>query len=515
VSRRICFYLSAGLVYKGWCPILATFLFLSLRPEAEKLHFEVGPLMPQPARIAIDLGAESCRVSLLRWNGDTPCIEVIHRIANGPIHSGASMHWPLATILAGLEIGLRKAAVAAPEGIASIAVDSWGVDYVRLNHEGAPLHAPFCYRDERTVATKAVADSIIAPIDLYQRTGVLPHRINTVCQLMADPASGMDAHAPWVTMPEFVLYWLGARRVAEYTHATHTGLVNLKTGDWDRDLFRLLDLSNDAAPPIVPTGSILGRLQGPLAQLDAFRNTQLIAPACHDTASAIAGIPSGLESTLYISSGTWSLVGTLSRRPVTTPEALAAGYTNLGAATGDLLVHSLINSMWVLKQCKDAWAAEGRPWKIENLIQKACDCDVQALLDMDAETLMLDSNMPARINSELVRLGHAPIPDLAGNEPVIARLIFESLAARYASALTSLEHMLGRKLTHIHILGGASRNKLLTQLTAARTGLSVEIGHPESSTIGNFAVQLAASEANGQPLSPASIRNWAATLSHC
>ena len=468
--------------------------------------------MPQPARIAIDLGAESCRVSLLRWKDNQPTIDVIHRIPNGPIHSGASMHWPLSTILAGLETGLRKAAATAPEGIASIAVDSWGVYYVRLTSGGHPLRDPFCYRDERTIATKAVADSIIAPIDLYQRTGVLPHRINTICQLMADPASGIDRHSPWVTMPEFVLHWLGAHRVAEYTHATHTGLVNLKTGDWDRDLFRLLDLSIDAAPPIVPTGTIVGQLTGSLTQLDAFRNTQLIAPACHDTASAIAGIASNLDSTLYISSGTWSLVGTLSRVPVTTPEALAAGYTNLGAATGDLLVHSLINSMWVLKQCMDAWSAEGRPWNIEDLIQRASTAQIEGLLDMDAETLMLDTNMPARINGELVRLGHAPIPDIAGNEPAFARLIFESLAARYASALTSLEQMLGRKLTAIHILGGASRNKLLTQLTAQRTGLPVEIGHPESTTIGNFAVQLAASEAAGQPLGPASIRNWAALL---
>jgi rhamnulokinase len=344
---------------------------------------------------------------------------------------------------------------------------------------------------------------------------------------MADPASGIDPNAPWVTMPEYILHWLGGRRVAEYTHATHTGLVNLKTGDWDRDLFRFLDLSIEAAPPVVPTGTIVGHLQGALAQLAAFRNTQLIAPACHDTASAIAGIATSLDSTLYISSGTWSLVGTLSKTPVTTPEALAAGYTNLGAATGNLLVHSLVNSMWVLKQCMDSWAADGRPWNIEDLIRQADGCPrslafgdrgeqnqapATVLLDMDAETLMLDSNMPARVNSELTRLGHAPIPDVPGNEPLFARLIFESLAARYASALSSLEQMLGRKFTRIHILGGASRNKLLVALTEQRTGLPVSIGHSESTTIGNFAVQLAASEASGNRPTAESIRHWATRL---
>jgi rhamnulokinase len=468
--------------------------------------------MQEPARIALDLGAESCRVSLLRWNGDTPRIDFVHRIPNGPVHSGANLHWPLATILAGLEEGLRKAAAAAPEGVASIAVDCWGVDYVRLAPDGSALRDPFCYRDERTIATKEAAERILPPFELYQRTGALPWRLNSMYQLLADPEAGIDPHAPWVMMPEYVLYWLGGRRVAEFTTATHTGLVDLKTGDWAADLFRLFDLPLDAAPPIVPSGTIVGRLSGPLASLPAFRDTQLIAPACHDTASAIAGIPTSLSSALYISSGTWSLVGTRTPVPVTTQVAFDAGYTNLGAATGDLLFHSLINSMWLLKQCMDAWSAEGRPWSIEDLILKASACAAPGLLDMDAETLVLDSGMPQRINSELTRLGHAPIPDVAGNEPVFARVIFESLAARYASSLASLEQMLGRKLERIHMLGGANRNKLLVRLTEERTGLPVEIGQSESTTIGNFAVQLAASEANGAPIAAESIRQWAARL---
>ena len=306
--------------------------------------------MQERARVAIDLGAESCRVSLLRWVSGKPKIEVIHRIPNGPIHRGASLHWPLDKILAGLEDGLRKAAQVATEGIASIGVDSWGVDYVRLAPDGSPLREPFCYRDERTVASKDAADLIIPPFEIYQRTGAFPMRLNTVYQLIADPAAGIDAHVPWVMMPEFILHWLGARRVSEYTHATHTGLVDLKTRDWSAEVFRMLDIPIDAAPPIVRAGTVVGSVKGPLAALDAFRETQLIVPACHDTASAIAGIPTNLGSAAYISSGTWSLVGTLTTVPVTTRVAFDSGYTNLGAATGDLMFHSLINSMWVLKQ---------------------------------------------------------------------------------------------------------------------------------------------------------------------
>ena len=256
--------------------------------------------MPEPARIAIDLGAESCRISLLRWKGDQPEIELIHRIPNGPVHRSRWLCWPLDTILAGLEEGLRKAAQAAPEGIASIAVDSWSVDYVRLSPAGQPLREPFCYRDERTVPTKSAADAIVPPRQLFQRTGALPLRINTVYQLLADRAAKIDPHAPWVMLPEYVLYWLGGRRVAEYTNATHTGLVDLATGDWSQPLLTRLGLPAVALPLIVPAGTVVGKLKGPLAELDAFRETELIVPACHDTASAIAGIPSALDKTAYI-----------------------------------------------------------------------------------------------------------------------------------------------------------------------------------------------------------------------
>jgi rhamnulokinase len=416
------------------------------------------------------------------------------------------------TILTGIEEGLRKAAELAPEGIASIAVDGWSVDYARLAPDGRLLREPFCYRDERTVSTKDAADAILPPKKLFERTGVLPHRINTVYQLLADPKERVDPHAPWAMLPEYVSYWLGGRRVAEYTNASHTGLVDLKTGDWDQELFGLLGIPFEAAPPIVRAGTILGLVQGPLAALDAFRQTRIVAGACHDTAAAIAGIPTSLSSTAYISSGTWSLVGTLTSAPVTTQEAFEARYTNLGAATGGLCFHTLVNGMWLLKKCMDAWSAEGRPWEIEDLIAQAATSGFPGTINVDAEPLLLDSDMPERINHQLWRRRWATIPDVAGNEPVFARVIFESLVDRYASALASLEQMLGRKLERIHVLGGGGRNKLLTELTAQRTGLPVETGQTESSTIGNLAVQLAASEADGQPLSSESVRKWAALL---
>jgi rhamnulokinase len=463
-------------------------------------------------RVAIDLGAESCRVSLLRWIEGRPEIELVHRISNGPVHRGASLRWPLERILQGLDEGLRKAAQAAPEGIASIAVDGWAVDYIRLGADGQPLAEPHCYRDERTIATKQKADSIAPPEMLFERTGAQPLRINSIYQLLADPASGIDPHAPWVCFPEYILHWLGGRRVAEYTNATHSGLIDPGTGDWDAELFQLLGIPLEAAPPIVKAGTVLGQMKGPLAELEAYRATDLIAPACHDTASAIAGIPTPLDSCAYICSGTWSLVGTLVPAPVIEPEAMQSRYTNQGAAAGGFCFHANVNGMWIVKQCMDGWAAAGRAWTIEDLVQKAAACTAPGVIDVDAEPLLLDGRMPERINYELASRGLATIADTAGNEPAFARVIFESLASRYSSALSHLEHMLGRKLERIHVLGGGSRNGLLTELTAQHTGLPVETGEAESSTIGNFAVQLAASEANSHALDPEVLRRWAALL---
>ena len=193
------------------------------------------------ALVAIDLGAESCRVSLLRWEGDSPRIEMLHRIANRPVQTGHHLRWPLDRILSGIEEGLRKAATQAPEGIRSIAVDGWAVDLVRVRESGKPIYPPYCYRDERNPAAKAAADQIVSPEEFFAEGGAQPLSINTVYQLFADNQAGVDPATPWLLLPEYVLHWLGGRRVAEYTNATHTGLVDIKTGNWSM-LFERLGL---------------------------------------------------------------------------------------------------------------------------------------------------------------------------------------------------------------------------------------------------------------------------------
>jgi rhamnulokinase len=190
-----------------------------------------------------------------------------------------------------------------------------------------------------------------------------------------------------------------------------------------------------------------------------------------------------------------------------------AGYTNQGAASGGFCFHTNVNGMWILKQCLESWRTAGRPWDLTELIAQAAKRDdFPGIVNVDAAPLMLDGDMPARLNEQLSAGGHAAIEDSAGSEPLFARVIFESLAHRYASALRSLEHMLNNSIRRIHILGGGSLNQLLTRLTAEHTGLPVETGNVESSTVGNFAVQMAAAESNRDPISREAVRRWAREL---
>jgi rhamnulokinase len=233
-------------------------------------------------------------------------------------------------------------------------------------------------------------------------------------------------------------------------------------------------------------------LRGPLADLPAFRDTQLIAPACHDTASAVAGIPAAGKNWGYISSGTWSLVGTLLDCPCNTFAAATEGFTNLAAPGDRILFHKSINGMWLLKQCMDTWGQVNRRWDLDVLCALAeLAPPPSSLLDVDDPDLLRMGDMPARINAQLRRNGFEPIDESSSAAPGMASLIFHSLAARYAYVFNRIEELTGEPMNRIFVVGGGSKNAFLLRLTAAACGREVIAGAAESSTIGNFAVQLA------------------------
>ena len=463
------------------------------------------------ALVAIDLGAESCRVSLLRWQDGRPRIQLVHRCPNHaeerPENHAKGLHWNLRHILHELELGLRECAAMATEGIRAVAVDGWGVDYVRLRADGQAVADPFCYRDERTLAAEAGLHERISAERMRDITGIQLLRINTAYQLFADEAA---LHGlPWLNLPEYVLTRLGGRAVAELTLATHSQLVTLDH-QWSAEIFAALEQPLACAPPLVKPGTDVGQLAGPLAELAAFAETRLIAPCCHDTASAIAAIPDAGDDWAYISSGTWSLVGTLLDAPVNTAEARAENFTNLGGADGTICFHKNVNGMWLLRQCLEFWSGEGREWLVPEIVAAAAELPApEHLLQVDEPELLLQGEMPGRINAQLARRGLPTLDVAAENAPAFASLIFHSLAARYGEVLANVAAVTGKRLKKLYIMGGGSQNELLNRLTAEATGLEVIRAGTECSTVGNFAVQLATLERT-EGSRPATV--WAARL---
>jgi rhamnulokinase len=466
----------------------------------------------RPALVAIDLGAESCRVSLLQWPGDAPAVRMVHRFSNAPVPEANTLRWNLTRICQELYRGLRHCADLAPEGIASIGVTGWAVDYVRLDPHGSLYAQPFCYRDPRTTNAMAEVHKRLPAETLYAITGVQIQPINTIYQLYADHLAGIPANTPWVNLPEYILHWLGAPRIAEYTNATHTALLDTETRQWSREIFLLLGLDLAAAPEIVPAGTLLGTLSSQLRTLPAFHNTQLIAPACHDTASAIAGIPAHGDAWAYISSGTWSLVGTPLISPNKTPEACHQGFTNLGGAGDTVLFHRGLAGMWLLRQCMNEWE-KSSPCTIQSLIAAAQSIPAPHFeLDLDDPAFLTPGDMPARINQQLQARNLPQLPSGCEAAPQYAGLLFHSLARRYASVLNSIHALTGKTLDRIHVVGGGSRNEFLNELTAQASGLPVERCSPESSTLGNFAVQCARLESPEAELDTPAITRHATQL---
>jgi rhamnulokinase len=465
------------------------------------------------ARVAIDLGAQSCRVSLLRWHRNEPEIEVLHRFSNQPFSTGDGLRWNIDAIFDGIMTGLRSCAACAPEGIASVAVDGWAVDYVRLDNTGNPVALPFCYRDARTEKAETEVHAVLPPSRLYSLTGIQILRLNTLYQLYADKLAGFDPRLPWVNLPEFIAYRLSGKRVSEYTNATHTGLVALGTHSWCREIFHELGLDVASAPEIVPSGSVLGPVCAEPAGLPAFRDAQVIVPACHDTASAIAAIPAVGDDWAFISSGTWSLVGTVLDTPCVTDDARSLNFTNLGGVGGRICFLKNVNGMWLLRQCMEEWERKGIRWPFQELLSRCASLPTPAaLIDVDDPQLMLPGHTINKINAQLECLGQSRYGRDDASTASLANTIFHSMAARYAEVLAWIAKITGKKLNRLFIVGGGSQNSLLNHLTAQRTGLEVTLGSAESATIGNFAVQMAALDHDGNlstDVTVNSVAKWA------
>lgn len=438
--------------------------------------------------LAFDLGAETGRAILARPHSDGLTMQEIHRFKNEPVEYGGSLHWDVLR----LWWEMRKA-LSELQGVelAGIGVDTWGVDYALLGDRGELLQNPYHYRDARTVGTMDEVLSILPKEEIYRSTGIQFMPINTLYQLYAakqqTPAI-LRAAQKLLMIPDLFNYWLTGKAVCEFTNATTTQFVSPVTRTWTTHLLERLDLPVQPLTPIVEPGTVIGPLHAYLAQDTSLRNTPVIAPATHDTGSAFAAI-SAREGTAFLNSGTWSLLGTEIDRPLLSAEASRLNFTNEGGVEGTTRLLKNIMGLWMLQQCRQAWTTQGQCHEIVELLEMAvCETPFASLVDPDHESFLRPANMPTAIDAFCKRTDQ-PSPKTPGG---YVRTILESLAFKYRLVVRHLEHLIGRPIKTIRVIGGGSKNRLLNQFTADATGKQVVAGPPEATALGNVAMQILA-----------------------
>jgi rhamnulokinase len=453
---------------------------------------------------------------LLQWDGSDAALDTLHRFPNHPVERDGQLYWDLDRICSGVEEGLAICARQAAGAIDSIGVDGWAVDYVWLNSQSVPLRNPFCYRDPRTERAQLELWKQILPERIYALTGIQMLRFNTLYQLYADQREQLPTGVSWLTLPEYLLHWLGGEAVSEYTNATHTQMVEAGSMQWCSEIMDVAGLDVGAAPKIVPPGTVLGRVQGRLAGLPEFRLTKLIAPACHDTGSAVAGVPGESDDWAFISSGTWSIVGTVLPEPCTTDVARLYNFSNEGGLGGTVRFLKNVNGMWLIEECLRSWREERTEWDVAGLIGACRTLHApRELLAVDDPELLLSQHMPDRINSVLRKHGHKEISTHPSMAPHFANLIFHSLVHRYAEILQQLTEVTGKALRKLFVVGGGSRNRYLNELIRERCGIELLLGPVESSTIGNAAIQLAVLDGSVEPdwgVRPDAVAKWSRAI---
>jgi rhamnulokinase len=436
--------------------------------------------------LAFDFGAESGRAILAHLDGGVLTTQEIRRFKNEPVEYGGRLHWDVAR----LWWEVRQALYGLEETqLAGIGVDAWGVDYALLGEKGELLQNPYHYRDARTAGVMQEVFRKVPRDEIYRATGIQFMSINTMYQLFAavrETPSLLRAARTLITIPDLFHYWLTGKAVCEFTNATTTQLVNPLTRTWARELIDRLELPTHFWSEIVEPGTFLGKLLPGIARTPALDETAVIAPAAHDTGSAVAAI-SAREGTAFLSSGTWSLLGTEVDQPVITAEALRLNFTNEGGVQGTTRLLKNVMGLWMLQCCRRVWAAQGHGYEHSELIELAAlEDSFCCLVDPDHESFLRPGDMPSAIDQFCART-HQPAPKTPAG---YARVILESLAFKYRMVLASLEKLTGKRVERIRVIGGGAKNRLLNQLTADATGRTVLSGPAEATALGNVAMQM-------------------------
>ncbi len=455
-----------------------------------------------PGRVAaVDLGATSGRVIVGRIEpgeaGPELRTQHIARFANDPVRTRDGLHWNLLELYRQTLAGLALAERGAPGEIASVGIDSWAVDYGLLR-DGRPLGVPYHYRDARCEAGVSAVHGRVSAAELYARNGLQHLPFNTIFQLAAE-GDVLASADRLLLIPDLLAHWLTGAEVAERTNASTTGLLDARTQDWDLALADSLGIPGRILPPLVDPGARLGTFSPEVAAV-VGRPLELVAVASHDTASAVAAIPSTGTDFAYVSCGTWGLVGLELDAPVLSAAAREANFTNEGGVAGTTRFLHNVMGLWLLSESLRHWE-RGTDAQRSSRLAELLDAAARVpgpipIFDVNDPIFMPPGDIPGRIDTWFSERGERG-PD---GKAAVVRSIVESLATAFAAAVATGARLADREVRVIHVVGGGSQNQLLCQAIADRAGLPVVAGPVEATAMGNMLVQAQALGQIGQGL---------------
>jgi rhamnulokinase len=459
--------------------------------------------------VGVDLGAESGRVVAGAYDGRRVRLEEVHRFPNGPVEVAGSWRWDVLRLWAEVQHGLSAAAVRFGGAVTSVGVDTWGVDYVLLSKSGELLGQPFHYRDRRTEGVMERATAAVPRAEVFAATGVQFLPFNTLYQLLASQERTPEllVHANrLLLMPDFLQWCLCGSTAVEFTNATTTQCFNPATRTWATDLLTRFGLPTHMLGEVVPPGTTLGTLLPDVRAGTGLGAIPIVAPATHDTASAVAAVPTahtGKANWAYISSGTWSLVGVELPAADLSPAALAHNLTNEGGVDGTYRLLKNVMGLWLVQRCRAAFERTGTMYDYDRLMAEAEAAPPRrSVIDPDLPRFLNPADMPAEIAAACRETGQ-PVPETVGQ---FVRCCLDSLALKYRLVVRWLEEVTGERVDVIHVVGGGSRNRLLNRLTADACGVLVLAGPVEATALGNVLVQ---ARAAGELATPADVREVA------
>jgi len=443
--------------------------------------------------LAIDLGAESGRVLAGEYDGSAITLNVVHSFPNGPISLNGSIHWNTAGLFQQILEGLAKAQAEYGSSLQSIGVDSWGLDYGHLDTAGNLLGMPYHYRDSRTVPMFEKLFSEISREECYARTGIQPLLINTLFQLMAEreaDQSCLNESDQLLFTPDLINFWLTGKKGNEITMASTSQMLNQKTRDWDYDLLGRLGIPNQMLGELWEPGHRVGEVLGASKEKIRCGDLPVYTVGSHDTASAVAGVPAGSGGDfVYLSSGTWSLMGVEIDHPLCDQESDQLGFTNEFGVSRDIRYLKNISGLWIVQECRRHWQSGGDDFDYNQLTSMAREArPFSAILDVDDPVFSTIGKMPEKIAERCIHSGQ--VAPQSKNE--IVRSSLEGLALKYREVLENLRRKTGKSLQQLHIVGGGTQNELLNQMTADSTGCEVLTGPIEATGVGNVVVQMMA-----------------------